>query len=535
MIRFLLAIILAAPGKAAWMNVKVDTMDRRVMCAAHGIIDSEPMLVLCGENGLLYFYRWTGTELRRETLDAGSSYPNAAVFADLRGDGVQRLYVGSSLNKGIIEFSPDGAGGYKRHKFRVPAQAVFMAATYSQVEMKSLLVLKSWEMFPVKDNPKMAWQQWTTHVCGIDGEGFLDCKMIGEDSDAPFFLVSKPGVDILMSDPRHSRERGGDWTTINGLYDEARRAKIAEKKKEGSLQAHWIQDISVRRNLVRSLTHENIFYTDKAEFRVDDMYRQVISSHPIDGGLSNTYSGVAYGAHAMPNAGSLRAILPHRLKPGIQERLLITKMDDRLYEFTRLRNAWQKTEEIAWYPLGPDYLLTADMRGDGRRRVYLVGNGPVSNRSESALWELDYFPRKLTVAVLNFAVAGGEAWKAGAQDMLGDLLRTELAKAQHLVVIDEEKQEGILAERALRAATCEGDECLAELGKLLEAEVVVKSELSQKPGGLVLTTRAVTSAGRVLFKFERSGIPLSEALNSVRSAGKSWNQLLSSAAIEPVK
>lgn len=350
-------------------------------------------------------------------------------------------------------------------------------------------------------------QRRETQVCTYDSMA-LECAKLGDSSGKPIYLIGTPESDVVLSNSGYIRLRDRKWTRMG-------------------------KDPDVRRNIVPSTNKPGTIYVDKAELHYSDDFRAFISSHPIKGGLPDAFTGLQVGAYLLPDQGSFRAIAPVRLRPGIQERLLIAHENDHLYEFTRLRQAWKKTGDIARFPLSPDYLISTDLRGDGRQRVYVVGNGHPTQRDSSALWEIDYALRNITVAALDIVVDDTTAaWRNGAQAILGDLFRAELSKATQLNVIDEEKLEGVRSELKLQEKLCENEECLARLGKPLKAEIVIQSRLTVAGDKLKLWSRVINVAdGQTYMQFERVDIAASHVFKAVREMAKAWSLVLRPDAI----
>lgn len=493
MIHLVISTLLVASSQAAWMTAEIGSMSEKAMCATLGDIQG-PVIAVCGENGPLYLYRWTSDHWSQERIQSGSDYPTTATIADLAGNGTRKLYLGSSIRNELVELSPspNGSSGWIPKTYRMPAGALNLSIARSNADGRPHLIIDSYtantEVSPCAEGSDLRRAIYDCHF----ENGSLKYNFVGRSCGRSVFFNPKgiPGDrDIIVGQEIWQRlnER---WTVIGS--------------------------IKVFRNLAISQHTPGRVFTDRTELQFSSDFSAVKST--IDAGreLQGIYMTME-APGIFPISGAYRALIPATIRADSEERLYSADNERMLHEQTRTPSGWSRSDSVGEFRGIADFLITGDGRGDGRQRLYVVHNGAGPDYGKSWLSEVDYFPKNPVVAALDVTIRGSSA-PVGVEGILGDLLRSEMARSKHIVMIDAERMSGVLQERRFQQSQCRSTRCLADFGKLLEADVTVQSILERNGDSYSLTCSIVDAFGHKGPEMRRSNIAQKKILAAIRSA-----------------
>lgn len=486
----ILSCILAGDSEAAWMAADVGSMTEKAMCAVLGDLNG-PVIVVCGENGPLYLYRWKSNHWTQERIDSGSDYPTSAAVGDLDGDGVNSIYLGSIIRNELLELSPLGASSWARKKHVLPGGMPSLSIGRSHHDGKPHLIVDSftWREDVSPCIPGSS-DKYALYDCYFDG-GSLKFQFIGKSCGHPAIFNPKgtpKDRDIILGQEIWQRHQG-KWSKLGGS--------------------------GIVRNLAVSRDSPGRTFTDREERQYSAGFSSVLSTAGAGRELGTMYSYMN-GPGILPIDGAYRALAPAKIRRDGLERLYSSDNERKVHEQTRTASGWSRSDTVGEFRGVADFLIVGDARADGKERLYVVHNGMGPDFRKSWIAEVDHVPTKPVVAALDVAILGTAS--AETAGILGDLLRAELAKSDHLVLTDRERIKDLMQERQFQRSQCGSPACLAGLGRVLKADVTVLTTLERKGESYSLECRMVDSSGRKGPGIRREKIDQRNILSAIRAA-----------------
>ena len=164
-------------------------------------------------------------------------------------------------------------------------------------------------------------------------------------------------------------------------------------------------------------------------------------------------------------------------------------------------------------------LISADLRGDGIERVYIVEN--VKNAQKGHVLELTYFPRRPRVSVSPFIVKDARLGSDNKESqLLSELISQELVDTDVIQVIEEDQRADVDRERAFRGGLCADDACRAKFAQAHKADYLVAPIVIRESDGARVEIALYGSGGQLKRTIRRSVKPGERLLEAVRQAAK---------------
>lgn len=460
------------PSAAAWSNIPVVNFPDRVSSMTFGKVAGIPTLMLASR-GVVHMVSWNGTDWRKSSLPLPSRGKTSIAYIPGRNDGIYRLYAGIHNDSNVYEFSP-GASGWTTKS--IPLSGIGsdeLRAAISAVDGRERIYVNRMYKGPALTNDG---------TCGHTALHHKLWELSWRGNDFETELISEPCGGPFEVNPRGER----DFDVIVGLF------RTLVRRNTGGWEN--IGRYSGFRYMSASQAHNNVVFTDARTTFSEDFLKQ--THMPL---RANGTIGVA----------NIISLAPGRARDDGRERVYEGGEDHRVYELEAKDDGWT-AEVVGAGPGVPWRLLPADLRGEGRDRIYAA--------HDRALVEYAYFPEALPVAVLGFnlVTANSEA-SAGGERAISAFFRAELGRYGHLDVLETDDIEKILDERDFQFSQCKDAACLAKVGVLLKARAVVTGTLKKQDRGIVVNLRVVDSTSqRLILELHRPAKNELEILSTIR-------------------
>lgn len=375
------------------------------------------------------------------------TYPLAIL--DGHNDGVARLYLG--LPGELLEYTPQ-PGHWKIERTDLSGNDIDeMEAAISNVDGRARIYTCA-----LYKNSKISECSWS---------GKWECRGISEPCSGPF-VVNVRGVkntDVIFGAGKIlTRKKGEDWKTIEKFF--------------------------VDRDIVASADLDRMLIGTKGLTEVSADFSKYSTR-----GFETT-------------SGELISAGQARVEVNRPTRVFVGSDDWHVYEVRNptgipVLSDMGRARGVPWY------LLPGDLRGTGVQHLYVSEErGNTNDPGVTTISEYTYYENKSITAVLGFELghsSGVDASPIGGA-VLGNLLRAEMLKFGHLQLIETENVDKITAEREFQSSQCADDGCLARIGKLLNAQAIMKGAAAPVDGGYRISLKVVEAeSGRELLSRSR--------------------------------
>lgn len=375
-----------------------------------------------------------------------------------RTDGVNRLYVASAIGEELLELTPQSPAQSQRwtiDRIHMPGIGTdAMQATVSRIDGKARIFANRVFEGPIVSTDTTcghSTKHFKLYECTWSGQ--WECNKISEPCPGPF-----------VTNPRGER----NYDVILGLH------KILTRKAG----AGWtsIGRFSGIHYMVSSLEMDDAIYTDDRLVRFRD----------------------DFGRHSVTSIGdipgNLVSLAPAQIGADAKERAYMGGDDWHVYE-TMVSTAGPILRDIGKARGIPWQILPGDLRNTGHHHLYVSEErGGSFGGSGTTITEYTHFPDRSAVAVLGFDIENSSSdavSQDGAGGVLGNLLRSELGRFEHLDIIETDNIDRVQSEREFQRAQCSEDSCLAKIGAILHAQSLVKGRINRENGGIVISLRVI--------------------------------------------
>jgi len=157
--------------------------------------------------------------------------------------------------------------------------------------------------------------------------------------------------------------------------------------------------------------------------------------------------------------------------------------------------------------------------GDGSAQPGTTGADTSAPREEAAPVE----PPKPGAKLLNVAIADLRAENVSSGDaaVMGDILRTELAKTGAFNMVEKQNMDKVLAEQGFQQTGCTNEECAVKLGKLLNVQRMAVGSFGKLLDSYFLNVRVVNiETGGVSFADSAEGATVKDLKVAVRDMAR---------------
>ncbi len=491
-------LLMASKVSAEWLSVEIGAYAHRLTCATSGKVGGANSLIVCGAEGSLHELRWLGGRWIQNEFESGLPRPDSAAFADINEDGSPSLLIGSRSDARIIEHSLLSSGEGGRRTLSTPGLATWNLTFSPKTSQSSSAVLVK-RIIELKSQP--------LSECFVDNrQEYYSCRKLYDRWGCDLFgpaCVETPAVNPP------AWNAGGDIILAGKAF----------LRKDG----RWIARASLplALNVQPSRKTPRRVYLDReiVDFSPDFSTASVVSN-------GSAFSGKMFMIRGPTDElGGVYRSMAVSLGEGPNTEIVLAADGEYIHRIAATSKGW-RNERVFKLAGDVQRLISADLRGDGIERVYIIEN--IKNAQKGHVLELTYFPRRPRVSIATL-VLKSQGSRDDESRLLSDLISQELVDTNVIQVVEEDQQEEVEWERAFNAGMCEDDACRAKFIQVRKSDYLVVPTIVRDKERTSVQITLFDSHGvarKEIRKEMESGEGLVEAVRrSAKELVRAWSEL----------